>query len=83
MSPVDSAGGRVVLTDSGPLLMQILMASDPLWATLISGLPFFASGEQDLGPGGWVGGACIVAGAILAGSGGPAAPEQAPHDEDD
>ncbi len=49
--------------------VQILMASDPLWATLFAGL--LGSQEQDLGSFGYIGGACIVGGAVLAGTRGP------------
>ena len=37
----------------GGRLPQILMASDPLWATLFAGV--LGSAEQDLGPAGWAG----------------------------
>jgi drug/metabolite transporter (DMT)-like permease len=58
---------------------QILMASDPLWATLFAGV--LGSAEQDLGPAGWAGGALIIAGAVLAGTGGSAPHGQRPPDE--
>ena len=41
------------------LRLQILMASDPLWATLFAGV--LGAAEQDLGPAGWAGGALIIA----------------------
>ncbi len=41
-------------------MMQILLASDPLWATLFAGV--LGSAEQDLGAFGWAGGALIVSG---------------------
>ena len=44
---------------------QILLASDPLWATLFARA--LGGGEGDLGPSGWAGGALIVAGAVVAG----------------
>ena len=59
--------------------LQILMASDPLWATLFAGV--LGSAEQDLGPSGWAGGALIIAGAVLAGTGGSAPHGQRPPDE--
>ena len=46
---------------------QILLASDPLWATLFSG--FVGSGEQALGAYGLLGGGAIVGGAVVAGVG--------------
>lgn len=45
--------------------MQILLASDPLWATLFARV--LGGGEGDLRPSGWAGGALIVAGAVVAG----------------
>ena len=60
-------------------LSQILMASDPLWATLFAGV--LGSAEQDLGPSGWAGGALIIAGAVLAGTGGSAPHGQRLPDE--
>jgi hypothetical protein len=60
-------------------LSQILMASDPLWATLFAGV--LGSAEQDLGPAGWAGGGLIIAGAVLAGTGGSAPHGQRPPDE--
>ena len=46
---------------------QILLASDPLWATLFSGV--LGSGEQALGGYGLSGGGAIVGGAVVAGIG--------------
>lgn len=61
--------------------MQILMASDPLWATLFAGL--LGSAEQNLGPSGWAGGGLIIAGAVLAGTGGSEHHQQRQTDEDE
>lgn len=46
---------------------QLLLATDPLWATLFAGL--LGSSEQMMDPFGFVGGAAIVAGAVTAGVG--------------
>ena len=46
---------------------QLLLASDPLWATLFAGL--LGSSEQSLGLLGCAGGAAIGGGAVIAGVG--------------
>ena len=46
---------------------QLLLASDPLWATLFAGL--LGSAEQSMGVLGWAGGTAIVGGAVIAGVG--------------
>ena len=46
---------------------QLLLASDPLWATLFAGL--LCGSEQMMGTLGYAGGAAIVAGAVIAGVG--------------
>lgn len=64
---------------------QILLASDPLWATLFAGV--LGSAEQDLGAFGWAGGAAIVTGAVLAasssGGGGSSSERRRQDDEAD
>ncbi len=50
-----------------PSLTNIVLATDPLWATLFSGL--LGSGEQRLGLQGWLGGGCIIAACIIASRG--------------
>ena len=47
-----------------PSLTNIVLATDPLWATLFSGL--LGSGEQRLGLQGWLGGSCIILACIIA-----------------
>lgn len=37
---------------------QIILATDPVWATLFAGL--LGSAEQSLGALGWVGAACVL-----------------------
>ncbi len=57
---------------------QILLASDPLWATLFSGL--LGSGEQALGAYGLLGGGAIVGGAVVAGVGSSRGEQQKQRD---
>ena len=42
---------------------QIILASDPLWATLIAGL-LLGSSEQQLGFWGWIGAVCILSASV-------------------
>lgn len=44
-------------------MLQVLLASDPLWAAVFA--RSLGGGEGDLGPLGWPGGGLIVAGARL------------------
>ena len=43
---------------------QIILASDPVWATIFAGV-LLGADEQNLGPVGWVGAACILAASLL------------------
>ena len=50
-----------------PSLTNIVLATDPLWATLFSAI--LGTGEQRLGLQGWLGGGAIVLACIIAGQG--------------
>ncbi|KAK9867587.1 hypothetical protein WJX84_010689 [Apatococcus fuscideae] len=59
-----------------PSLTNIVLATDPLWATLFSAL--LGTGEQRLGFQGWLGGAAIVLACITASQGESSPAEQKP-----
>jgi len=45
-----------------PSRTQVIMATDPLWATAFAGL---LAGEQGLGVLGWLGAVCLLSGSVI------------------